>query len=130
MITEVLIHEVTEALYSDALRRASPDTLHAQEAARESEERESARATFDLMVRSARLAESNDKFVCLDSGAPTYLNEIRGAAQWQGDIKAAIARGFDHLPTALQSRDEQVHERSPQIMAKLAQRREAAEKQV
>lgn len=97
MMTEALIQEVTESLYSAALRRVPADTLRAPEAARESEEQEAARGTFDLMVRSARLAEENDKFICSDSGVPTYLVEIGGSAQWQGDIKAAITRGFDHL---------------------------------
>ena len=97
MITEDLVQEATESLYSAALRRVPPDTIKALEAARENEAQESARATLDLMVRSARLAEARDTFVCSDSGVPTYLLEIGGAAQWQGDLKAAIARGFDHL---------------------------------
>ncbi|MBO9601263.1 MAG: fumarate hydratase [Novosphingobium sp.] len=74
-----------------------PDTVRALEAAREQEELESARATLGLMLRSARLAESKDSFVCSDSGVPTYLVEIGGSARWQGDIKAAITRGFEHL---------------------------------
>lgn len=97
MITEDLVQEISESLYSAALRRVPPDTLRALENAREREEQASARATLDLMVRSARLAEENDTFVCSDSGVPTYLVEIGGAARWQGDLKAAITRGFAHL---------------------------------
>jgi len=97
MIDEALIQEVSEDLYSAALRRVPPDTVRALERAREREEQESARATLDLMLRSAAAAEANDKFVCSDSGVPTYLVEIGGSAQWQGDIKAAITRGFAHL---------------------------------
>ncbi|MCW2382992.1 MULTISPECIES: fumarate hydratase [unclassified Sphingobium] len=97
MITEDLVQEISESLYSAALRRVPPDTIQALEAAREHEAQESARATLDLMVRSARLAEARDTFVCSDSGVPTYCVEIGGAAQWQGDLKAAITRGFDHL---------------------------------
>lgn len=97
MIDENLVQQVSESLYSAALRRVPPDTLRALEAAREVEEMESARATLDLMVRSARLAESNDRFVCSDSGVPTYLVEIGGSARWKGDLKAAITRGFAHL---------------------------------
>ena len=97
MITEDLVQETTESLYSAALRRVPPDTIQALVAARENEAQDSAKATLDLMVRSARLAEARDTFVCSDSGVPTYLVEIGGAAQWQGDLKAAITRGFDHL---------------------------------
>ena len=97
MIDENLVQEVSESLYSAALRRVPPDTVRALEAAREQEELESARATLGLMLRSARLAESKDSFVCSDSGVPTYLVEIGGSARWQGDIKAAITRGFEHL---------------------------------
>ena len=111
MITEDLIQEISESLYSAALRRVPPDTLRALENAREREEQESARATLDLMVRSARLAEENDKFVCSDSGVPTYVVEIGGSARWRGDIKAA----------------ERARGRLPEIMATLTQRRDAAE---
>jgi len=97
MIDEALIQEVTESLYSAALRRVPPDTVRALEAARELEEHENARATLDLMLRSAAIAEEKGKFVCSDSGVPTYLVEIGGRAQWQGDIKQAIVRGFAHL---------------------------------
>lgn len=97
MIDEALIQEVTEDLYSAALRRVPPDTIRALEAARERESLESARSTLDLMLRSAAAAETNDKFVCSDSGVPVYLVEIGGRAQWRGDIKAAITRGFAHL---------------------------------
>lgn len=81
--------EIAEPLYSAALRRVPPDPLHALEDAREAEVSDSARATLDMMVRSARMAEENDRFVCSDSGVPTYLLEIGGSAQWSGDLKAA-----------------------------------------
>jgi fumarate hydratase subunit alpha len=97
MIDEDLVQQVSQSLYSDALRRVPADTLQALEAARENEELDSARATLDLMVRSARLAEEKDRFVCSDSGVPTYLVEIGGSARWEGDLKAAITRGFAHL---------------------------------
>lgn len=97
MIDEAFIEKVTADLYSAALRRVPADTVRALEAARERENNQSARATLDLMLRSAAAAEANDKFVCSDSGVPVYLVEIGGRAQWQGDIKAAITRGFAHL---------------------------------
>ena len=97
MVDEDLVQTVSESLYSAALRRVPPNTLHALEATHEEERLESARATLDLMVRSARLAESKDRFVCSDSGVPTYLVEIGGSARWQSDLKAVITRDFAHL---------------------------------
>jgi len=97
MIDEALIQEVTEDLYSAALRKVPEDTLRALEKARDREDHESARATLDLMLKSASIASEKDKFLCSDSGVPTYLVEIGGRARWQGDIKAAITRGFAHL---------------------------------
>lgn len=97
MIDEALIQRVTEELYSAALRRVPPDTLKALATARSRETNDSARAALELMLKSAAIAEENDKFVCSDSGVPVYLVEIGGRAEWRGDIKGAIARGFAHL---------------------------------
>lgn len=97
MITEQSISSVTQALYSDALRKVPDDTKVALARARETEESASARVTLDLMLKSAELAEANSKFVCSDSGFPMYLLEIGGRAQWSGDLKMAIVRGFAEL---------------------------------
>jgi fumarate hydratase subunit alpha len=135
MITEDLVQEVSESLYSAALRRVPPDTFRTLEGAREREDQACARATLDLMVRSAKLAEAKDKFVCSDSGVRTYLLDIGGSAQWQGDLKAAITRGFDHLvetispPRVKHVNNPLTNERMRQIMATLAERRAAAEAQ-
>ena len=97
MIDEALIQEVTEDLYSSALRHVPDDTKRALAAARDRETTDNARATLDLMLRSTALAEERDTFLCSDNGFPVYLVEIGGRARWQGDLKAAITRGFDHL---------------------------------
>lgn len=97
MISERLVQEISEELYSAALRRVPSDTLAALDAARETETMDGARATLEMMARSARLAEQKGRFVCSDSGVPTYLLEIGGQARWSGDLKAAITRGFEHL---------------------------------
>jgi fumarate hydratase subunit alpha len=102
MITEGLVQEVTERLYSDALRKVPDDTKNALAKAREREEVPAARATLDLMLKSAIAAESNDKFVCSDSGFPIYLVEIGGQAKWSGDLKNAIVRGFAHLAETIE----------------------------
>ena len=85
MIDERLVQQVTEELYSAALRRVPDDTKAALARARDSEDNTMARATLDLMFKSALAAETNDKFVCSDSGVPVYLVEIGGRAQWRGD---------------------------------------------
>jgi fumarate hydratase subunit alpha len=102
MIDEALISKTTADLYSWSLRKVPEDTKRALEAARDRETDEGPRATLDLMLKSAIAAESNDKFVCSDSGVPTYLVEIGAAAKWQGDIKRAIADGFEQLVQTIQ----------------------------
>jgi fumarate hydratase subunit alpha len=97
MIDEELVQQVTETLYSDALRRVLADTKAALARALDTEESEAARATLNFMLRSANLAETSNKFVCSDSGFPVYLVEIGGRARWSGDLKQAIVRGFAHL---------------------------------
>jgi fumarate hydratase subunit alpha len=97
MIDEALISKTTADLYSWSLRKVPDDTKNALIAARDRETAEGPRATLDLMLKSAIAAETNDKFVCSDSGVPVYLVEISGSAQWSGDIKRAITAGFAHL---------------------------------
>src|SRR5690606_20810694 len=104
MITADLVEEVSQSLYSASLRRVPPDTLRALEAARSNEESASARATLDLMLRSANVAGTIARVGCRVSGEPTYLLETGGAARWQGGLKAAPARGFAHLVETNQPR--------------------------
>jgi fumarate hydratase subunit alpha len=97
MIDEALIESTTADLYSWALRKVPDDTKRALTVARDREPNSGPKAILNLMLQSALLAETQDKFVCSDSGVPVYLVEIGGQAKWQGDIKAAITRGFAHL---------------------------------
>jgi fumarate hydratase subunit alpha len=102
MIDEGLIARTTADLYSWSLRKVPDDTKVALAAARDRETADGPRATLDLMLKSAVLAETNDKFVCSDSGVPTYLVEIGGSAKWSGDIKRAITAGFAQLVDTIQ----------------------------
>ena len=97
MIDEALIAKTTADLYSWSLRKVPDDTKRALAAARDRETADGPRATLGLMLKSAVLAETSNKFVCSDSGVPVYLVEIGGSAQWRGDIKRAITTGFAHL---------------------------------
>ncbi|MCA8889999.1 MAG: fumarate hydratase [Parvularculaceae bacterium] len=101
-IDENLVQSVTEELYSAALRKVPDDTKAALASAIEDESEEAAKGALKLMLKSARLAEEKDAFVCSDSGVPVYLLEIGGRARWEGDINAAIRRGFDHLVATIQ----------------------------
>lgn len=102
MIDEQIVQDVTEQLYSRALRRVPEDTKRALANARDGEQSETARATLDLMLKSAVAAETGARFVCSDSGIPVYLLEIGGQARWEGNLKAAITRGFAHLTETIQ----------------------------
>jgi fumarate hydratase subunit alpha len=102
MIDEALINRVSRELYSAALRKVPDDTKKALARAIEHETSDASKAILRLMLQSALAAESSDRFVCSDSGIPVYLLEIGGGARWQGDIKAAITRGFAQLVQTIQ----------------------------
>lgn len=97
MIEARTVGKVAADLYSRALRRVPDDTKQALAGSMATESSASARATLQMMLRSAELAEERDRFVCSDSGFPTYLIEIGGKARWEGDLKAAIVEGFSDL---------------------------------
>jgi fumarate hydratase subunit alpha len=56
-----------------------------------------AQQTLTMLLRSAEVAETQDGFVCSDSGVPTYLIKIGTAVELRGDIKRAVSDGFDDL---------------------------------
>lgn len=91
------IFEATKSLYSWSLRRVPDDTKDALARARESETNETARKTLNMMLASAKAAETADRYVCSDSGVPVYFVKIGTKADWNANIKSAIRDGFAHL---------------------------------
>lgn len=96
-ITDRLIQDVSEQLYAWALRKVPDDTKAALAQARERETSETARETLQIMLKSAEMAESAERFVCSDAGVPVYFVTIGTKADWDADIKGAIRKGFEHL---------------------------------
>jgi fumarate hydratase subunit alpha len=91
------IFEATKNLYSWALRRVPDDTKEALARARELETNETARKTLNMMLTSAKAAETADRYVCSDAGVPVYFVRIGTKADWNANIKSAIREGFAHL---------------------------------
>jgi fumarate hydratase subunit alpha len=79
------------------MRKVPEDSKAALAAARETETSETARRTLDMMLASARLAETRQRFVCSDAGVPVYFVRIGTRADWNANIRSAIRAGFDHL---------------------------------
>lgn len=96
------IAQLTQDLYSWALRKVPDDTKQALARARGAETSETARKTLDMMLKSAALAESRDSFVCSDAGVPDYLVKIGTKADWDSNIRSAIRDGFAHLVDTIQ----------------------------
>lgn len=96
-ITDAMVRQTAEDLYSWALRKVPDDTKAALARAMEKETKEAARQTLLLQLRSAELAEKRDTFVCSDSGVPVYFVKIGSAAPLQCDFPAAIRQGYEHL---------------------------------
>jgi fumarate hydratase subunit alpha len=84
-------------LFDRAMRKVPEDSKAALAAARQTETSETARRTLDMMLASARLAETKQRFVCSDAGVPVYFVRIGTKAHWNANIKSAIRAGFDHL---------------------------------
>jgi len=101
-ITQELVRDVSEQLYSWALRKVPDDTKEALRRAIENETSDTARKTLAFMLRSAQAAEESDRFVCSDSGVPVYFVQIGSKAKWDGDFKQAIKDGFEHLVETIQ----------------------------
>jgi fumarate hydratase subunit alpha len=96
-ITYDMMKQVTAQLYEWSLRKVPDDTLDALRRAQETETNETARRTLRILLRSAEMAETQDRLVCSDSGVPVYFIQIGTATRLEGDIKRAISDGFDHL---------------------------------
>ena len=96
-ITDELIARVTADLYDWSLRKVPDDAKAALAAAMETERDPTAKKTLELQLRSAELAERTDRFVCSDSGFPSYFVTIGSGARIAGDIKAAMTAGWDRL---------------------------------
>lgn len=101
-ITDSDISQLTQDLYSWALRKVPDDTKAALAAARDREPGETARRTLNMMLHSAQAAEEGNRFVCSDSGVPVYFVRIGSKAKWDADIKGAIRDGFQHLVDTIQ----------------------------
>lgn len=96
-ITDDLVRNVTEQLYSWSLRKIPEDAKEALRRARALETNETAQRTLDLQLKSAEAAERSDRYVCSDSGVPVYFVKIGTRAGCNADIKQAIRDGYAHL---------------------------------
>lgn len=96
-ITDDMIRRATADLYSWSLRKVPDDAKAALRAAMQTETSETARKTLELQLRSAELSEKTDRFVCSDSGVPTFFVKIGSRAPLDCDIKTSIREGYEHL---------------------------------
>ncbi len=99
-VTYERVRAAAADLYLATLRKVPDSTLKALRLARESDSSPLARETLSILLRSAEVAETQGRFVCSDSGVPTYLIKIGTAAELRGDIKRAVSDGFDDLVAA------------------------------
>lgn len=96
-ITYEAVKALSAELYNRSLRHVPEDTKLGLRRALEAETHEGARRVLQMMLGSAQRAEQDDRFVCSDAGVPVFHVTIGTAARLEGDIKQAIADGFDAL---------------------------------
>jgi fumarate hydratase subunit alpha len=92
-----LIKRVTAHLYDASLRKIPEDTKAALRTAEAVDRSDTGRKTIRVMLESAEAAERQQHFVCSDAGVPVYFVKIGTRVQFDGDVKRAIADGFDEL---------------------------------
>ena len=61
------------------------------------ESNETARHTLRIMLRSADAAQRSSQFICSDAGVPVFFVRVGTQAQFSGNVRQAIADGFDEL---------------------------------
>jgi len=96
-ITYDLVKSISASLYEGCLKKIPEDTKEALRKAGEAESNEGAKKILAMMLKSAHAAETTNRHVCSDAGVPVYFVKIGTAARLDGNIKQAIADGFDHL---------------------------------
>jgi fumarate hydratase subunit alpha len=96
-ITYERMKDLTAQLYAWSLRKVPDDTLDALRRARETESNPVAQKTLGILLRSAEMAETQDRLVCSDSGVPTFTIGLGTGVRLEGNIKQAISDGFDAL---------------------------------
>jgi len=96
-ITYDLVKSVTAQLYEWSLKKIPEDTKEALEQAQQAETNPVGRNTLVFMLKSANAAESENRFVCSDSGVPVYFVKIGTRVRFEGDIRQAITDGFEEL---------------------------------
>jgi len=101
-VTYDLVKSVTSRLYEASLKKIPEDTKQALQFAVARENNATARKTIQIMLESAAAAERHQHFVCSDSGIPVYFVQIGTRVLMEGDIKRAIADGFDELVRTIQ----------------------------
>lgn len=101
-VTYDLVKSVTAQLYERSLRRIPEDTKAALRRLEQGESSELARRTLHVMLQSAEAAERASHFVCSDSGIPVFFVRIGSLVQFSGNVRQAIADGFDQLVATIQ----------------------------
>jgi fumarate hydratase subunit alpha len=96
-VTYELMKKVTAELYDRSLRGIPGDTQAALRAAEARESNETARHTLRVMLQSADAAERARRFVCSDAGVPVFSVRIGSQVQFSGNVRQAIADGFEEL---------------------------------
>jgi len=101
-ITYELVKTVTAQLYDRSLRGIPEDTKAALQRADAAESNETARHTLRIMLRSADTARATSQFICSDAGVPVFFVRVGTQAQFSGNVRQAIADGFDELVATIQ----------------------------
>ena len=87
MISYDSIKKLSADLYDWSLKKIPEDTKSRLDEALKYETGENARKVLNFMIKSSKLAEEKERFLCSDAGVPVYSVKIGSQANFEGDIK-------------------------------------------
>ncbi len=93
MITEAMVEQAGEQLYTEALIDLPQDVIDRMNEMISLETSELARFQLEKLLENAAYAKEHHKVICQDTGLSSYKVKVGTKAQIEGDLAAALARG-------------------------------------
>ena len=109
MITEAMIAEAAEKLYTSALIDLPDDITARMKQMRDLETSELARFQLDKLLENAELAKKKNGPICQDTGLSSYKVKVGMEAEISGDIAAALSKGTAKGTRSLPAIPHSVH---------------------
>lgn len=109
MITEAMIAEAGERLYTQALIDLPEDVINRMKEMRDQETSQLARFQLDKLLENAEVAKKRGGPICQDTGLSSFKIKVGAQAEVAGDIVKALAEGTARGTAKLPAIPHSVH---------------------